>query len=252
MRTTPAPFRRLAAVATLALVATTAAACSDDEGSGGSGGSGGSDGGDATTQLTQEQVEQVALTEENVGDGFTREETPDENDNGDGPGCLGEVGAITDGIEEAADINVEYSYGDAGVPLVQSGASSFDDEAEFVDAFDQVKEILSGCTTITGTDENGLAYDLTVTYDDTAAEGVDDQVHVEMTGTLSAEGDEATISQAITMARIGPNVVTLGMVDYGAPETIAAFGTYEQIGLDRFVAVVNGDEPAETTAPAPE
>ena len=54
------------------------------------------------------------------------------------------------------------------------------------------------------------------------------------------------------MARLGPNVATTAMVDFGDSSAVAAFDSYQQIAIDRFVAVANGEEPAETTGPAPE
>lgn len=244
---TQSPVQRLAAVAVLALVATSAAACGDDDKSDGS------DSGGTTSSvgaLSEDQLGQAVLQPDNLGDGWTQE--PSEEDDSTSPGCLAEVQAITDAVDEAAKVAFDYTYGDAGVPLVTSSASAFDDEEVLTSAFEDAKDALSACDTVTGTDSDGTVYNLTLSYDDTVAEGVDDQVNLTLDGSITVNGEDATIAERITMVRLGPNVATTAMVDFGDSSAVAAFDDYRQIAIDRFVAVANGEEPAATTGPAPE
>jgi hypothetical protein len=242
--------RRLAAVAVLALVATSAAACGgDDKSASDDSGSDSSSSSSATAELTEDQLGQVVLQPENFTDGWTQ--TPSDDSDDDSPGCLADVQAITDSVDEAAKVSYDYTYGDAGIPLVTSSASSFDDEDTLVQAFEDVKSKLQACSTVTGTDSDGTVYNLTMSYDDTAASGVDDQVNLSLDGSITTNGTDTTIAERISMARLGPNVLTTAEVNIGDSSSVSDFDAYTGIALDRFVAVVNGEEPAEATAPAP-
>lgn len=250
MRTTHLTHR-LAAVAVLALVATSAAACGDkkDDSSSGSDSTASSSAAPSVSALTEDQLGQAVLQPDNFSDGWTQ--TPSDDSNDSSPGCLAEVQAITDSVDEAAKVAFDYTYGDSGVPLVSSAVSSFDDQDALVTAWDQADSTLASCPTVTGTDPDGTAYDLQMSYDDSVADGVDAQVSLTLTGTITTNGTDTTIAERIVMVRLGPNVATAGMVGLGDVSSVAAFDSYQQIAIDRFVAVVNGEEPAATTAPAP-
>ena len=83
---------------------------------------------DSGPALTQEQLEVVVLTPENVGDGWTGGPVESEDDSV-APGCFGEISAISDSLDpmEVAEHDVEYDFGDTGVPEISSGASSYED-----------------------------------------------------------------------------------------------------------------------------
>ncbi len=251
--TRSASWRRLGALTSLAIVAALATGCSDGD-------DGDADDPETVTvtetadggtagALSDEQLEQVVLTPENLGEGWTERSTDEEDDSDEGPGCLADIDEVTESVEEAGEVDKSFVYGDAGVPQVESGASTFDDEGAITNAFDEVQAALTNCTSATGTDD-GTTYDLTLTTDDTAAEGVDDQVNLVANGTISdASGNNIEISLHLTMARVGSTVVTIGTTDFS--DISAAHETYAQIGIDRLIAVVAGEEPAATTAPAP-
>ena len=239
---------RLAALAVLALVATSAAACGGDDKTA-SDDSSTSSSSSAAPELTQDQLGQAVLQPENFTDGWTQ--TPSDDSNDDSPGCLADVQAITDAVDEAAKVSFDYTYGDAGIPLVTSSASAFDDEDTLVQAFDDVKSKLQACSTVTGTDSDGTVYNLTMSYDDTSSADVDDQVNLTLDGSITTNGTDTTIAERITMARLGPNVLTTAELNLGDSSSLSDFDAYSSIALDRFVAVVNGEQPAEATAPAP-
>jgi hypothetical protein len=147
-------------------------------------------------------------------------------------------------------VSYDYTYGDAGIPLITSSASSYDDHDALVEAFDHVQDVLAGCSTVTGSDSDGTEYDLTLDYsDELTSDVIDDQISLDLTGTITTQGDDATISESITLVRMGPNVLTTAMVDLGDPTEVAAADDYAQIALDRMVSVVIGDTPDATVGP---
>lgn len=239
MRTTPAPFRRLAAVAVLALVATTAAACSDDEGSDDSGGD---------TSVTQEQLDAAALTLENfTGDDW--EEVPHEEGESDSsPGCLGEIGTSIEELDATLESKHQFEDNTIGLPSVSHEVLYFEDEDAISAKVDEVQELLSGCTEISETTEDGLVYDVTVTSDETpVSDEVDDQINITVAGTVTQEGTSNNISQHLSVSRIGNVLTEVSTLDLG-DESEMHSGLAE-IAVDRLVASLAGEEPAETAAP---
>jgi hypothetical protein len=103
---------------------------------------------------------------------------------------------------------------------------------------------------VTGPDSEGTEYDLTLDYsDELTSDVIDDQISLDVTGTITDQGDDATISESITLVRMGPNVLTTAMVDLGDPTTVAVGDDYAQIALDRLVSVVLGETPDATVGP---
>lgn len=213
------------------------------------------DGGDVDDSgpaLSQEQLEVVVLTPENVGPEWTG--GPVESDEeSSSPGCFGEIDAISDSLDpiEVAEHDVEYGYGDSGVPQVASGASSYEDGNAVAQAFTDLHSVLSGCTSVVGTDDEGNEWDLTVSYDDTVvSDATDDQINVTAVGTFTdtaGSAYELTLHQSYV--RIGKNVITLGVTDLGDQTDLHK--EYTQIAIDRLVAVIIDSEPSETTGPQP-
>ena len=69
-----------------------------------------------------------------------------------------------------AEHDVEYEFGDSGVPEISSGASSYEDGNAVAQAFAELDTVLGGCTSVTGPDSDGNTWDMTVsTYDETAS-----------------------------------------------------------------------------------
>lgn len=262
------PRRFLATAGSLALISLLAVGCGDD------------DGGEAEAQetetvfvdadgnviddqsddvtddsgpaLTQEQLEAVVLTPENVGDGWTGGPVESDEDS-DAPGCFGEIEAISDSLDplEVAEHDVEYTFGDSGVPAISSGASSYDDGNAVDQAFTDLSAVLSACTSVSGTDGDGYAWDMTVTYDDTlVSDATDDQINVTASGTVTdASGTEYDLTIHQSYVRIGRNVITIGVTDVSDQSALQA--GYTQIAIDRLIDVIIDSEPAETTGPQP-
>lgn len=243
----------LAGIAGLAVVALMVAGCGDDSGSGG--------GGDDVETLSQEQVEQALLTTDNLGTGFVvaEEDEDDEEDDDSGLGCLfadveeSPLDKLTEDDNVEAEVEFEY---DAEIPSpgVQHSVSSSpkvdpDDE----DVLKPIVDAIDGCTEVNETDDEGNVLDLTVSYDTEASDDrVDEQVNLFAEGTTTTpDGIEVPISFRFAFTRLDNNLSMLGVFtvfdDNGGP----LFDAYQQIAVDKLSAVIEGEEPPATTAPAP-
>ena len=236
--------RRLGAVASLALVSVLAVGCGDD-----SDGDNGNDSGESASTLSQDQLNQAVIPVEVLGTEWT-EEPEDDEDDSSALGCLSEIDQVTEDIEPESEIEKTYAEGEIGLPQVQSAVATFEDEQEFAEAFDAVQAAMTECTNAEGTDEEGTVYDLAVTTDETAAEGVDDQLNLVASGSITAaDGQELGLSVHMTMARVANHVTLVATTDLG--DETELHGALTDIGIDRLIAVIAGEEPAETTAPEP-
>lgn len=273
MNTVPTRHRRrhLATAGSLALIALLAVGCGDDEGdpeaqetetvvvdADGNVIEDQTDGGgtdvadDSGPALTQEQLEVVVLTPENVGDGWTGGPVESDEDSV-APGCFGEISAISNSLDplEVAEYDVEYEFGDAGVPEVSSGASSYQDGNAVADAFVELSTVLGACTSVTGPDSDGNTWDLAVSTDETAvSDATDDQINVTASGTLTdTSGTDYEVTLHQTYVRIGKNVITIGVTDVSDQTELHA--GYAQIAIDRLIDVIIDSEPDQTTGPQP-
>ena len=251
-----ARIRTLAPLAVLALVAATTAACNDDGSDDASAQEtivvdqeGQTIGGDpdAAPPLTADQISQAVLQDDNMGDGWTS--TPSTEDDSTAPGCLADVETLTEGLTKKDKAGTEFTYGD--ILTVESTVTAYTDATSLAAVFDQVQVAVGACTDVTGPDGDGNNWDLTLaSTDDAGYDGVDDQYSVSGNGTLTtADGTSVDIYLEQTAVRIGANVASISTFDLKPRST--EHDVWAQIAVDRFVAVVNGDEPAATTAPAP-
>lgn len=238
--------RALVPVTVLALVSALAAGCSDD---------GGSDADDPdedqdapVTALTADQISQAVLQPDNMGEDWNVEPSTDDDDTA-APGCLADVDTLTEGLTREARGGNDFSYS-IGLPTVESTISAYDDEAGISAVFDQVQTVLEACTAIVGPDGDGNQWDLALETSDEATYEADDQFSLSASGTITeTDGDESQIYIEWTNVRIGPNVAAVTTVDI-EPRT-DDHAVWSQIAIDRFIAVIEGEEPAATTAPAP-
>lgn len=252
-----ARHRSLAPVAALALVALTVAGCGGDDGDGDAGAeetvvvdqNGETVGGDpdALGPLSADQVSQAVLQADNMGDGWTA--APSTEDDGTAPGCLADVDTLTEGLTEKEKAGTEFSYGE--ILSVESTVSAYDDANALAAVFDQVQVAVAACTDVSGPDDEGNEWDLTLTAtDDAGYDGVDDQYSVSGSGSLTTpDGTKVDIYVEQSAVRIGANVASISTFDLQPRST--EHDVWAQIAVDRFVAVAGGEEPAATTAPAP-
>lgn len=239
------PSRALAPIATLALVALAATACSDDDGGDDS------DDGDERqaplAALTSAQIDEALLQAENLGEGWTS--APGTESDTDAPGCLGDLGRLIDQLVTKDDESVEFTYGE--VLTVESSVSSYESEPEVASVFKQVKDVAAACTDVTGSDEEGNSWDLTLTASsDAVHDDVDDQLSLSATGTFTTpDGQQVPIHVEQATVRLGPNVASLSTID--VQDRATEHAVWAEIAVERFVDVVEGEEPEPTTAPAP-
>lgn len=241
------PARVLGSVAVAALVAVLATGCSDG---------GDSDADDdqeepdpPVTALTEEQISEAVLQDDNLGEGWAS--SPSSDDDSVGPGCFGDIDTLTEGLAEAAKGGTEFGYGEGELPFVESSVTAYEDENAIGAVFEQVKTVLAACSTISDTDDDDVAWDLAMTYDDAAThDEVDDQFRLSASGTLTQPGqDPMDIHIEWSSVRLGPNVATVATID--TQERPTEHATWSGIAFERLVDVAEGDEPEETTAPAP-
>jgi len=199
--------------------------------------------------LTEDQISEAVLQDDNLGEGWTA--TPSSDDDSVVPGCFGDIDTLTEGLAEEAKGGTEFGYGEAELPFVESSVTAYEDETAIAAVFEQVKTVLASCSTIADTDEDGIVWDLAMTYDDAAThDDVDDQFRASASGTLTQPGQDPTeIHIEWTSVRLGPNVGTVATID--TQERPTEHATWSGIAFERLVDVAEGEEPEETTAPAP-
>lgn len=134
------------------------------------------------------------LTADDLPDGFT--EASDDTDDGstsfDGT-CLEDVGDLSDaiGTDSVEDAEVEFdAQTPTGQASVQSKIDAYADADAVARGFASFSDTLQQCTSVQAT-EDGVTYDLAISYDDTVdLPGADDQLTVDITGTL-ASGEQS-------------------------------------------------------------
>lgn len=240
--------RALAPVAVLALVSALAAGCGDNGDSDSA--SDDKEGNEEAkvTALTADQIEQAVLQPDNMGEDWTAEPETDDDETA-APGCFAEIDTLTEGLTEEARGGTEFTYS-IGLPTVESTITAYADENAIAAVFDLVQTVLEACTSIAGPDGDGNEWNLTLETSDDATYEADDQFSMSANGSLTqADGDESQVYLEWTSVRIGPNVAAVTTIDI-EPRT-DDHATWSQIAVDRLNAVVNGEEPETTTAPAP-
>lgn len=230
--TSPLPRARRARRTTLAapllalsLVAALGACSGSEDGSGG-----GSD------LLTEAEAGEALLTLEDVGEGF-EEVTPEDDDEEEtGLGCL-------DAIELAdadADVEAEAQFdatNDVGLPSVLSSVASFEEQGALEDALESFRSALEDCTSVDETDADGTRFTLDIATDDTAAEGVDEQLNLVATGTVLAGELEVPFGFWVSVVRIGNDGAFVGYVDVDASAGEQRIAELTGLAVDKLTAV---------------
>ena len=230
-----------ALVLTVFVVLTAVAGCSDTD-------SDAEDTDKPIGALTSEQIATAVLQPENLGDGWESE--PATKDEGStAPGCLADLEALTDQLEAEEQGGTEFTFGE--VLTVESTVSAYADETQIEAIFDQVQTVAAACAGVTGTDDDGNEWNLTLTTsDDAVYDDVDDQYSVSGSGTLTTpSGADVQVHIETTAVRLGPNVASVSTFDF--EERTTEHRAWTEIAIERFVDVAEGEEPGSETAPAP-
>lgn len=152
------------------------------------------------------------LTAEDLPEGFT--EASDDTDDGstsfDGT-CLEDVGDLSDaiGTDSVEDAEVEFAaQTPTGQASVQSKIDAYADADAVARGFASFSDTLQQCTSVQAT-EDGVTYDLAISYDDTVdLPGADDQLTVDITGTL-ASGEQSYPATFRSVAGLEGSLVTI-------------------------------------------
>ena len=242
-RLTHRSSRRFAAACAVAL-ALALTGCGGDEGSGG--------GEESSSPLSQEQADTALLTEGNLGEGFVANPDDGDDDEAEELGCLTFIDALGESEDAATTAKIDYEFqNDMGNPAVLSSVESYDDTDSADSAVDALRDELDGCDAVDYEDEDGITFSLDVTSDDEqTADGTDDQLNVSAAGTIGSGEIELPFTLELSIAQVGQHLTIVGVTDLGSHSSDAV-DDYTQIAVDRLAAVADGDEPAETTAPAP-
>lgn len=244
----PAPRSRrsrIAAIGALALTAALVTGCGDsDDSDKDSAGDDGSTG----EVLTEEQLAAAALSIDNLPEGWEETEPDDDDDEPTGT-CFDDM-EMDEGAEPDAELERSFEYG-GNVPQIDSGVASFADEDVLVEQFQRVRDVAADCTQASYTDADGVAFDLTLSVTDgIAPEGADEQLDLRITGSFSTpEGQSADFVVWGALIRIGNAAVNFGYTDLS--DSSALSSTYLPIVVGKLQAVLAGETPAETVAPAP-
>lgn len=167
-----------------------------------------------------DELRSALITPADLPEGFTEE--PDDGDTEDDTfegTCLADIGEFSDalGFEPDAEAEVEYALEDqTGQAGVSSQVEAYADPATVAPAFAEFTDTLRGCTEVSTTDEDGVTYDLGITYDDTVdIPGADDQLRVEMSGTIDAGAESYDVIYDLLVTLSGQYISIVGAFSFG-------------------------------------
>lgn len=186
---------------------------------------------------TDDDLQAALLTTADVPAGLTAK--PDDGDASDDQEsftgtCLADIGEFSDalGFEADSEAEVEYVAEDAnGQTSVTSKLQAYADAATVAPAFAEFTDRLQGCTEVATTDDQGIDYQLQIGYDDAVdLPGAEDQLRIQMTGTISSGEQSFDITFRIVVSLSGPilsvvGVSTLGQADPAVLDTIDDLAT---------------------------
>lgn len=207
-----------------------------------------------TDPLDEKSLDDALLTTENLGTGWVErtgqgaEESNAAQPFTQGTECLAGAEDIA-GIDAAEQVSATFGYVQ-GYLTVSNGVGSYDDEESLAEEFQTSYDALKDCTSDSRETESG-SYDATISTDRAAStDDIDDQINVKVDITYTVDDTEGDLFAIFTLARVGPNLTAVRTFD--ARDVTDTHGAYVEIAVDRLMAVSEGDEPAETVAPAPQ
>ncbi len=220
-----------AAVAlTLGLALTACGGGGDESGDGGDGGDTASSS-EATSEATSEsptddassaaavpsedELAATLLTSADLPEGFAVDPEDEDDDDESFKGtCLAEIGKFSDAAGFEADEDAEVDLvleSETGQTGVNSQVEAYADPAAVAPAFASFTDSLQSCTTVSTTNEDGLTIDLEIAYDDTVdLPGADDQLSIDMTGTIAAGAESFPVAYRYVVGLAGPFVSIVG------------------------------------------
>ncbi len=181
---------------------------------------------DAGGVPTEDELAATLLTASDVPAGFTEspaDDTEEDTDDVFEDTCLGDIGQFSDalGFEPDSEAEVEYTLeADGGQAAVSSKVQAYADESAVAPAFTDFTDSLQECTSIETTDADGVTFALDIAYDDTVdLPGFDDQLAVDMTGTISSGDQSFDLTYNFVVGLSGPFVSIVGTYALGEDST---------------------------------
>lgn len=183
------------------------------------------DTGSTGTVPTEEELEAALLTSADLPEGF--EVDPEDEDGEDQEAfegtCLEAVGQFDEALgaepDEEADVDlvVEGTTGQTGV---MSQVEAYADPSPVAPAFAEFTEKLQSCTDVQTTNEDGLEIQLQIAYDDAVdLPDVDDQLSIEMTGSIASGGESFPVAYRYVVALAGSYISIVGTFALGEDST---------------------------------
>ena len=194
---------------------------------------------------TEDDLAAALLTADDVPDGYT-EAAPDESDNStvfDGT-CLADVADFKEqvGSDPVSEAKTEFTTQDAsGQAQISSGISVYDDQAAVDAAFGAFYDSVKDCTNLSFTDDNGVAYEITVAIDDTVSlDGADQQLGINLDGTVTVGEQMLPIAFVFLLAQEGAATSAVGTSEIGGSYGINdEVETLAQTQADRLADVLS-------------
>ncbi len=152
---------------------------------------------------SEEELVTALVSAADVPPGMTEGEPDDDSGDSLEGTCLGEIGEFDDALGFEPDVKAETEFtaeDNAGQSMVSSSISAYADGGPVAEAFTTFVSSLQGCTTISTTDDEGIAYDLQIAYDDTVdLVDADQQLRAEVTGTIAGGGQSFDITDSFVV-----------------------------------------------------
>lgn len=173
---------------------------------------------------SEDELTAALLTAADVPAGFTQSPDDDNADDTSLDGtCLADVGEFSDalGFEPDSESSIEFvAERQATQTSVTSKIEAYADPTAVAPAFAEFTDTLQSCTSVKTTDEDGVAYELQIGYDDSVdLPGAEDQLRVEMTGNITAGAESYALTYRFVVGLAGPYVSIVGTYAIGDDTT---------------------------------
>ncbi|MCW2814347.1 MAG: hypothetical protein JWN84_1802 [Nocardioides sp.] len=164
---------------------------------------------------SEEELASALLTSADLPAGFEIDPEDEDDDDVAFEGtCLEQVGKFSDTAGFDADQDAEVDLvmeDDNGQTGVMSKAEAYTDPAAVASAFTEFTDSLQSCTSVSTTNDDGLTIDLEIAYDDAVdLPGADDQLSIDMTGTIAAGTETFPVAYRYVVGLAGPFVSIIG------------------------------------------
>ncbi|MDO9457115.1 hypothetical protein [Nocardioides sp.] len=175
---------------------------------------------------TEDEIAAALLTAADLPEGFTAQ--PDDGDDDEDEDsfegtCLADIGEFSDalGFEPDAESEVDLvAESQTGQSSVTSQIEAYSDPATVAPAFAEFTDGLGSCTSVETTDPDGVMYSLEISYDDTVdLPDAEDQLRIQMTGTIAAGGESYDVVYRFVVALTGPFISIVGAYSLGEDAT---------------------------------